>query len=153
MAKKNKKTDERRQFKRFYAKDRTFAVIRSKPSNIDRLEKMTRGEIAFAVFKSKPVKMGQIIEISEGGLSFSYIDGEKEPAETMGIDILFADENFYISQLPFKTVAEEKLENELSFTPITMKRRSVKFKELTNEQKFQLEYFLANHTTGEVIPA
>lgn len=105
------------------------------------------GEIACAVYKSKPAKVGQIINVSQGGLSFSYIDKKESPGDAFEMDIISADDSFYLDKLTFKTVIDVETTDEPSFSPITVKRQGVEFVGLTFEQHAKLEYFLRQHTT------
>jgi hypothetical protein len=142
---------ERRRHKRYRVKRLAFAVIRSqKACEMGCIDRMSRGQVAMAVFKSKPAKMGQIIDLSEKGLSFSYIDENEEALdESKTIDILFADDNFYLARLPFQIIREFVIKNEFAYNPITMKRRSVAFYDLTPDQRAKLDYFINSHTIGE----
>jgi hypothetical protein len=146
---KTDKTD-RRQHRRFFVKKRIFAVVRSENHQLNRIDRMSRGEIAFAVFKSNPPRMGEIIEISRGGLSFSYIDNETDLADFSEMDILFVDEDFHLTHLPFKPVEDTAIVDSNRIRTLQMKRQTVKFKKLSAWQKKQLEYVLKNFTTGEV---
>jgi hypothetical protein len=148
MIKKNR-TD-RRQHRRFFVKKRIFAVVRSDNHQLNRIDEMSKGEIAFAVFKSHPPRMGEIIEISRGGLSFSYIENEADLADFSEMDILFVDEDFHLSQLPFKPVEDTAITDSNRIRTLQMKRQTVKFKNLSAWQKKQLEYVLEHFTTGEV---
>jgi c-di-GMP-binding flagellar brake protein YcgR len=124
--------------------------VRSENHQLRRIDKMSKGEIAFAVFKSNPPRMGEIIEISRGGLSFSYIDNATDLTDFSEMDILFVDEDFHLTHLPFKTVEDEAIVDSNRIHTFQMKRQTVKFKNLSDRQKKQLEYVLKNFTTGEV---
>jgi hypothetical protein len=143
---------ERRKYKRYRAKKLTFAVVRSDCAacEIDCIDQMSRAEVALAVFKSKPAKMGQIDDLSLEGLSFSYIDDIADDLdESKTLDILFVDDNFFLTRLPFEIVQEYEIDDERTFSPITMRRRSVAFGNLTSDQRNKLDYFITSHTTGE----
>ena len=68
------RTKERREHKRYFAKNHLFAVIRSDHHQLKKIDKMSKGEIAFALLKSNPSKMGEIARTytdfkgMEGGL-------------------------------------------------------------------------------------
>ena len=93
------KQEDRRKYRRYFVRKRIFAVVRSDNHQLNRIDKMSNGEIAFAVFKSNPPKMGEIIEISRGGLSFSYIENEADLSKFDEMDILFVDEDFHLTQV------------------------------------------------------
>ena len=141
---------DRRQFKRYFVKNRVFAVVRSNEHKLDGIENMSKGEIALAVIKSKPPKMGEIVEISKGGLSFTYIENEADLTQFREMDILFVDENFHLSRLPFIPVEDKAFDAEAPLNALAMKRLAVRFHGLTEKQKRQILHMLENYTTGEV---
>jgi hypothetical protein len=104
---------------------------------------------AFAVLGPPSTKIGQIINISMGGLAFGYIAG-KEPSDTsFELGILLAEDSFHLTKVPFKTVSDQEAK-EVPFSSLTMRRCGVQFGELRPNQMSQLEYFMQNHTIGEV---
>ncbi len=145
-----KKKTERRVHKRFSAKDKTFAMLQSDQCSLDQIKRMSMGEIAFAVYNSKPTIMGQIVEMSQGGLSFDCIDEASTCKKNLRLDILSANEKFYLGRIKFKPVHELKSTGDFSINPIRMKKRGVQFVDLTFKQLSRLEKFLRNHTDGEV---
>ena len=141
---------ERRQHKRYYVKNRLFAVVRSDNHKLDKIGNMSKGEIAFAVMKSQPPRMGEIKEISQGGLSFHYIENGSELNGFSEMDILFVDENFHLCRIPFKTIADARIETNDPFDTLAMNRLTVKFGGLSSRQMLQLDHVIKNFTTGEV---
>lgn len=144
------KLADRRENQRYYVKNHVFAVVRSKDHQLDQIDKMSKGEIAFAVIKSNPPRMGEITEISRNGLSFTYIENETDLSEFKEMDILFADEDFHLSRLPFKPVKDSAIHEEQHFHPLTMKQQTVKFNKLSFVQQTKLEHMIKNFTIGEV---
>jgi hypothetical protein len=137
--------NERREAPRFGVKEHTFAVVRSTQSNdLGKLTEMSHGQVGLALFKSKPAKMGQILNLSLKGLCFNYIANDEDLPEGDEVDILFAEEHFYLA-LPCRIVRERVESNELPFTPIVMKRRAVAFEKLTADQEQALRRFLRAH--------
>jgi hypothetical protein len=144
------RTEDRREHKRYFAKNRLFAVIRSNHYQLKKIENMSKGEIAFALLKSNPSKMGEIIEISRGGLSFHYIANEKDLKALDELDIIFVEKGFHLSRLPFKAVEDAEVIDDSPFNALDMKRLTVKFEELSPKQKQKIDHLLHNYTTGEV---
>jgi hypothetical protein len=137
---------ERRRAPRFTVKEHTFAVVRSVQSkDLGGLDAMSHGQVGLALFKSKPAKMGQIRNLSLSGLCFHYIDNDEKVPEGDEVDILFAEENFYLGALPCRIVREKTESNELPFTPIVMKQRAVAFTNLSTEQELTLSRFIEAH--------
>jgi hypothetical protein len=95
------------------------------------------------VFKSAP-----ITDISAGGLAFQYIDNETWLQKFKELSISKPSDEIQIDYLPYEVVSD--------FTISTLpddkfiKRCSVKFENLTPEQKSQLDNFLQHHTVSAV---
>ncbi len=125
--KKNKDFAERRTFKRFEVKEGAFASL--------------RGPIS---------KLGPIKDISRGGLAFRYIDTGVRPDRSFDLDISQTDNGFHMKDVPCKNISDSEISNEYHFSSIKMRRLGVQFSELTLDQTSQLEYFIQNHTMGEI---
>lgn len=113
---------ERRKHKRFKASDRAFVIHGPYFTN-----------------------RSQIVDISKGGLAFRYIGGERLSG-SFNLDILFAENSFYLGKIPVKTVSDKKADQG-PFDSISMRRHGVQFGELTSHQMSQLGYFISNHTS------
>jgi hypothetical protein len=107
---------------------------------------MSMGEIAFAVIKSKPIKMGQIINISKDGLAFHYIDRQEASNSLFKMDILFAQDAFYLDRLLFKPIFDIKIATDIPLNSFTIRKCGVQFGELSAHQQSRLAYFIRNHT-------
>ena len=140
---------ERRKHKRYAAKSGTFALLRSTSIELSKINDMSLGQIGFAVIKSKPIKMGQIINISKDGLAFDYIERPGNTLEVFKLDILFAEDAYYLGKLLFKTVYDYSVDPEIPLSTFTIRRCGVQFGELTHRQHMQLEYFLNHHRLSE----
>jgi len=132
----NKEIVERKTHKRFRAQDGAFAVAGMPPH-------------------PRCIPPGQIVDVSRGGLAFQYVAGEEEEEEegpngSFELLILLANTNFHIDKVPFETISDFKIANEVPFSSITMRRRGVQFGNLTDKQISQLDYFIRNYTIGDV---
>ncbi len=141
---------ERRQHKRYPVNNRVFAIVRSDNHLLERIESMSKGEIAMAIIKSKPPRMGEIVEISRSGLSFRYIATDRRLEQHCEMDILFIDEDFHLSRLPFQMIEDRSIASDLSFDVLRMKHLAVKFGGLTSKQKLKLDHLLKNYTSGSI---
>ncbi|MDX1707362.1 MAG: hypothetical protein R3274_02105 [Desulfobacterales bacterium] len=139
---------ERRIHQRYGVKPGTFAVLRSTSIELSKIKDMSMGEIAFAVIKSKPIKMGQIIDISTEGLAFHYIDRQGASNSLYKMDILFAQDAFYLDRLLFKPVFDIEVKTDIPLNSFAIRKCGVKFGELNQRQRSQLAYFICNHTLG-----
>ncbi|MCK4985972.1 MAG: hypothetical protein KAS40_10660, partial [Desulfobacterales bacterium] len=104
---------ERRNHQRYGVQPGTFAVLRSTSIELSKIKDMSMGEIAFAVIKSKPIKMGQIINISKDGLAFHYIDRQGASNSLFKMDILFAQDAFYLDRLLFKPIFDVEIDTDI----------------------------------------
>jgi len=141
---------ERRIHQRYGVQPGTFAVLRSTSIELSKIKDMSMGEIAFAVIKSKPIKMGQVIDISRDGLAFHYIDRRGKTNNLFKMDILFAQDAFYLDRLLFKPVFDYEIKAELPLNTFTIRKCGVQFGELSPQQRSQLEYFIRNHTLNKI---
>jgi len=106
-------------------------------------------DLAFAAFRSHAMKIGDIIDISRGGLAFCYISNGDQVTESGELEIFVAKYGFHLEKVPFTTISDFELPNEIPTSSIIMSRCGVQFGELTKTQVSQLGYFIQNHTVGE----
>lgn len=140
------KYTERRKHKRYETRNQAIAMVKSESGKLDCISKMSKGEVGMAVYKSRPHKLGQILNVGRGGLSFSYISKKNQKNKVDEIDILLADDDFYLKNIQFKTILDASLEDDNNFSPLEMKTQSIKFINMTTRQSLKLEYFLKYHT-------
>jgi hypothetical protein len=82
-----------------------------------------------------------IMDISESGLSFRYL-GQKLKRSAVKEISLYHDFELIVDRLPVQTVSDYRLQDNL----VPVRRGSLEFKELTDEQRSQLERFIQNYT-------
>jgi hypothetical protein len=99
----------------------------------------------FVLLGAQSRTLAQIIEISSSGLSFLHIRGDDPLVGPSEATIILADHSFYFDKIPCEIISDSPIPTELN-----LGRGSIAFGELTPDHKSQLEYFLRNHTTGEV---
>jgi hypothetical protein len=107
-------------------------------------------DFAFAVFRAHVSKLGQIMDISRSGLAFRYIAAKEWSNGLFEIDIFLADNGFYLYNLSVRTISDFEIANETALSSVAMRRRGMQFVELNQSQTYQLDYFIQNHTVGEV---
>lgn len=114
---------ERRQHKRIPIEENAFVVFRvDYPPNI-------------------PV-IGKILDISKNGLGFYYEDDEKWTHTPNKLTILYGNDNFYLSKVPFEIVSDHLIPSESLFSKTITRRRGVRFGKLDPDQVSQLDYFI-----------
>jgi len=135
----------KRKQNRYQVKAGAYAVVMSVPPDLDRVKAMGSGKSDSA----ETLLIGQIVNIGRGGLAFRYMDsGEKETGSTV-LDIMFAQDRFYLKNISFEIVNDFEERNAFSLSSIIMKQQCLKFKELNFYQIAKLDYFIKNHTTGK----
>jgi hypothetical protein len=110
---------------------------------------------AFVLLSPDSAILGHVVDISRDGLAFLYIASKKSPNGSSQFEVLLAeqledDRSFHFDKVPFSTISDFAIPNELSLGSITIRRRGIQFGELTHNQTSALEYFLRNHTIGGV---
>jgi len=94
--------------------------------------------------------MGQIVNISKEGLAFHYIDRKGGSKSLFKMDILFAQDAFYLDRLLFKPIFDIEIDTDLPLNSFTIRKCGVQFGELNQQQRSQLEYFICNYTLNPV---
>jgi hypothetical protein len=121
---------ERRQNQRFRVKAGAFAAVR--PYLIDQ----------------NP--MGPVVDVSEGGLSFSYHANGEISYESTELDLCSKNDGIYVGRIPVKTVSDLEINDQDAMGPEGERRRGVQFGPLSEEQLYQLRYFIQKCTSDEV---
>ncbi len=136
----------------FIQKPFTFAELSAKIKQlIDRRkhERFKAKKHAGAILKSNPSQQGQIIDISKGGLASRYSGSGARTIRLNESDELIinsAEVDFYLDDMPCKTVYDFTMADEALLGSTAMKRRGIQFGELATNQTDQLENFIKNHT-------
>lgn len=119
--------DERRGNKRFYASIGVFAVL-----------------------GPNAVKVGRVIDISMGGLAFRHVDKKEPMAGLNELDVFMIDDDFHVNKIPFEAVSDYEIANEGPSVHMRSRQSGLRFGELSSSQRSLLEYFIKNHTLGEL---
>jgi len=105
---------------------------------------------AFAVLGPNATKVGRVMDISLSGLAFRHVDKEESMSELNEIDVFMIDDNFHVNKIPFEAVSDYEIMNEGPLALMTTRQSGLRFGELTPSQRSLLEYFIQNHTLGEL---
>ena len=99
------------------------------------------------VGKPKLVELGPVTDISWGGLAVQYIDSKERQIESNELSISIPPHGIKLEGIPFQIVSDV----EIAELPDSKKirRRSIKFSELTKAQSAKLVKFLQNFTVRE----
>jgi len=98
----------------------------------------------FKLGKPRIANSASIIDISSGGLSFQYTDRHMWSPDSYELSISTTADKRKIEGVPFKAVSDYPI-SRLSNSKF-IRRRGVKFGELTQNKKFQLDHLIKNHT-------
>jgi hypothetical protein len=140
---------EYRYHKRYQLTEDAFALIRPTSSGPLKIRGKSMGCIACAVFNAKPVKLGKIDNISMGGLMFYHADSKEQLSQALVLDILLADCGFYLANMPFKTITDVVIPDEVSSDAIEIRQVRLQFQQLNAVQQARLKNFIMNHGTEE----
>ena len=143
-----KKRIEYRYHKRFQLKKDAFALIRSISAGPLKIHGKSMGCIACAVFNAKPVKLGKIDSISMGGLMFHHADSKEQLSQAVVLDILLADCGFYLANMPFKTITDVVIPEDIPGDAIEIRQVRLQFQKLNAIQQASLQDFIRNHGTA-----
>jgi len=142
-----KKRIEFRYHKRFQLNKDAFALIRSIHAVPLKIKGKSMGCIACAVFNAKPAKLGKIDNISMGGLMFHHADSKAQLNQALVLDILLADCGFYLANMPFKTITDVVIPDEVFSDAIQIRQVRLQFQKLNAIQQARLKDFIVNHGT------
>jgi len=106
---------------------------------------------AFTIIKQPRFKMGQIIDMSIGGFSFCYIDDSMSPVNNFKIDILLADDGYYLDRVPVEFVSDVKIGVNYPFNAKSVKRCGLKFNGLSDAALLQMNALIPKHSGGYLI--
>jgi len=115
---------DRRKHQRFKAREGLFAAL--EPSNA----------------------VGAITDISEGGLAVQYALYDRFSEAPSEVTIVSSSDRFHLKELPCRTVSDFCIKEGVPFSSILVRRFGLQFKDLSKEQKSQLDYCLKNYTVG-----
>jgi hypothetical protein len=104
----------------------------------------------FAVLGPNSTKVGRVIDISLSGLAFRHVDKEEPLSGLNELDVFMIDHDFHVNKIPFETVSDYEIRNEGPLALMKTRQSGLRFGELTPNQRSLLEYFIQNHTLGEL---
>ena len=142
-----KKRIEYRHHQRFKLNKHAFALIRSFSTAPLKITGKSMGCIACAVFNAKPARLGKIDNISMGGLMFHHVDSKEQSSQALVLDILLADSGFYLANMPFKTITDFVIPDEVFSDAVELRQVRLQFQKLDAIQQARLKDFIKNHGT------
>lgn len=137
---------ERRTHKRYPARKGAFALIRSQAGRIGPIGAMSLGQIGLAVYASRPCRIGPVIDISRGGIAFYATRSGPIPMATAVLDLLVAENRFYLGGLRFQLVEDRQLPDDFIMAQPGRRILRVRFLPLTPRQRIKLDRFIHLHS-------
>ena len=105
--------------------------------------KYKRVDVRSGTYTMNSTKPGLIVDMSTGGLSFRYIERKDWPEETRTMDIVSGeDEEYRLENVPYRVVSDYETKSEIAYEKMIVKRRSVEFVDLSQDQKSKLQKFI-----------
>ena len=106
-------------------------------------------EGAYAALFNGSLMIGQIQNISKDGFALRYISYGEQAEGSSEVDIFASKDDFYLKNLPFKTISDVYIDFETPFSTTSSRQCGGQFSEITQSQMFQLEYFIKYYTISE----
>lgn len=103
---------------------------------------------AFATIPSLFI-IGQIINISKGGLAFNCKSSGKHNYNVAEMDIFTDNTDFYLSEVPFRTVSDIEIDSQGPFSALKMRKLGGQFMAMTQNKISLLEEFIQKYTINE----
>jgi hypothetical protein len=86
-------------------------------------------------------KVGPIIDVSMGGLAFHYLAIGKQKGG-LSADIFMTNRDFFVGYIPFDIIRDSEVSKAHPPGIATMRRCSLRFRDLTQSQASKLRYFI-----------
>jgi len=93
-------------------------------------------------------RLGHVLDMSMGGIAFSYIQMQAHEDEGIELGIIFGRDGKYLEKLPAEVVDDCVLSHGPPHHPVVIRRRSMRFRDLTSEQRQLLAEFISQHSQG-----
>ena len=103
-------------------------------------------EGAYTTLYNGSLKIGLIQNISKGGFAFRYVGNGEQAEGSYKVDIFSSNNDFYLKNLPFKTISDFYIEFEIPFSTTSLRQCGGQFDNLTQTHKSQLDYFIKSYT-------
>jgi hypothetical protein len=111
----------------------------------DRLRART---VCFALLHFREPIIGQINDISIFGASILYFKSSRDVDEELVVDIFTSDNRFVLKEVPIEIVSDFKVNVEIDLGQTSLRKRGVKFLNLSKAQKEQLKHFMRLYAIG-----
>ena len=83
-------------------------------------------------------------------MTVHYVVFDQEPAQSFSLDIFFAEDDFFLENIPSRLVSDFNSLIEAPLSSIRAKRLGIQFGELSDLQKSRLKYFILHNTSTAI---
>ncbi len=90
-----------------------------------------------------------ITDISRSGMGLKVIDFDEQQDRDLTLDIFFADDGFFLPDVPATLVTEHVVPKAFHFSFLSVCRLGVRFGTLTSEQEKALTVFVQHNVVAE----
>lgn len=104
--------------------------------------------VCFALLHFKEPIIGQINDISIFGASILYFKTNRDLDEDLLLDIFTSDNRFVLKDIAIEIVSDFKVNVEIDLGHVSLRKRGVRFLDLTKAQKDQLKHFMRVYAVG-----
>jgi hypothetical protein len=111
-------------------------------------DRMRARTVCFALLHFTEPIIGQINDISMFGAAILYFKSNRDLEEKLSLDIFTSDNRFVMKDVAFEIVSDFKVNVEINLGQTALRKRGVKFFDLTKAQKEHLKHFLRVYAVG-----
>jgi hypothetical protein len=112
-------------------------------------ERLKARTVCFALLHFREPIIGQINDISMFGASILYFRSNRDLEERLALDIFTSDNRFVMKDVSFEVVSDFKVNIEIHLGQISLRKRGVRFLDLSKPQKEQLKHFMRLYAVGK----
>ena len=94
--------------------------------------------------------LGPVVDINISGLAFHYSEKAISEEDLDNLGIFLGVEDFLIDNIQTKVISDKLVTKGSAFITEPTRRRTVKFLNMTKEQKKLVNYFISNNTVEKL---
>jgi hypothetical protein len=113
-----------------------------------KVERLRARTVCFALLHFQEPTIGQINDISIFGAAILYFKSNRDTEEQLSLDIFTSDNRFVMKGIAFEIVSDFRVNVEISLGQTELRKRGVKFLNLSKAQKEQLKHFMRVYAVG-----
>ena len=118
-------------------------------SGVGERRRHIRYRIKEETFAFLGVETGTLVDISRGGLCVQCAVLANDAVLPAHLDLFVAKPHFYLPSLPFTLIGETLTIPASLFSSLSIKRFSLEFGMLSDEQRNEIDRFITGNTVGE----